>query len=124
MFEEAKHAKKTLGSRVDKLEEEKNSLVVRLQEKERTLIGKLEIEKSQSERIERMQKDNNELIKTHGRLQDEHSNLNVHFEANEAKRAQLEKDLKVARETLDITNNERLKLEHSLKNQSEKINSL
>lgn len=71
-----------------------------------------------------MQRDNNELIKTHGRLQDQHSNLNVHYEANEAKRLQLEKDLKVARETLELTNGERMKLEHSLKNQGEKINSL
>lgn len=54
MYEEAKQAKRALNERVDRLEEEKIGIVRQLQEKERTLIGKLEIEKSQAERIERM----------------------------------------------------------------------
>lgn len=46
MLEETKRAKKTLGERVDKLEEERKQQTLQLQEKERIVIGKLEIEKS------------------------------------------------------------------------------
>ncbi len=106
---------------VDKVEADKQQVVLQLQEKERMYIEKCEREAYLSGKVERLEVLEEDLRKKNEELTDRTKALSIHLDASESKGKQLDIDLKVSRECQEATNTERLSLERIIVQLKEKI---